>query len=532
MIDELIVRNLGLIEEAHVLPGPKLTVITGETGTGKTLLLGALRLLLGETSKPDLIGPFGDEATVDGRFITAGGTEIAASRRMPRTGRSRAYLDGTVASAAALDEATTGMVEIIGQHDQLSLMRPSEARRLVDAVLDGDGLAARVEYRALWQQLGELRARQEQLGGDRRSLERERDLADHQATEIATSGFAIGDDVELERSLARLRNAAELTEFLATAQRVIEHTREGFDEAVVSLRRAARLDDGLEGLTDSLAGIEQNLGDVAIDVGDEIDRLDDDPASLEEAEARSAALSDLKRKYGSTLEEILEFGEQMSERARTLSDLLDSADRIAGEIEATARKLEDAGARLTAGRRRAGEDVIRAALQHLGDLGFRSPILEVRIEPTEPGANGADRVSLQFASDQRLTPGDLGRVASGGELSRLVLALRLAGGPGEVEALVFDEIDSGIGGTIAVEVGRKLSALASRHQVLCVTHLPQVAAFADVHYVVTRSEHSATVERVEGDARVAELSRMLAGTTDSEHTKLAAADLLDMASDA
>ena len=268
---------------------------------------------------------------------------------------------------------------------------------------------------------------------------------------------------------------------------------------------------------------------MAIDVGDEIDRLDDDPSSLEAAEARSAALSDLKRKYGSTLEEILDFGRQMAERASDLSDLLESADRISGEISDAERHLADAASRLSAARKRAGDVVTQTALEHLEELGFREPILDVRIEQADPGVTGADRVSLQFASDRRLTPGDLGRVASGGELSRLVLALRLAGGPGQVEALVFDEIDSGVGGTTAVEVGRKLAALADRHQVLCVTHLPQVAAFADVHYVVTRSEHSATVERVEGDERVAELSRMLAGTSDSEHTKRAAADLLDMA---
>ena len=213
----------------------------------------------------------------------------------------------------------------------------------------------------------------------------------------------------------------------------------------------------------------------------------------------------------------------MSERARALSELLDSADRISGEIEATERELGDVAERLTVARHRAGDAVTRAALQHLGDLGFRDPVLDVRIEATEPQASGTDRVTLQFASDRRLKPGDLARVASGGELSRLVLALRLAGGPGDVEALVFDEVDSGIGGTTAVEVGRKLAALATRHQVLCVTHLPQVAAFADVHYVVTRDEHSATVQRVDGDERVAELSRMLAGTTDSEEYQAASA---------
>ena len=191
MIDELIVRNLGLIEEAQVLPGPKLTVITGETGTGKTLLLGALRLLLGEMSKPDLVGPFGDDATVEGRFITSAGVEIGASRRMPRAGRSRAYLDGTVASAAALDEATSGLVEIIGQHDQLTLMRPSEARRLVDAMLDDNGLAVHGEYRELWESLQELRSRQKQLGGCRATVARS--VMESRETALPSDLIGIGE---------------------------------------------------------------------------------------------------------------------------------------------------------------------------------------------------------------------------------------------------------------------------------------------------------------------------------------------------
>ncbi len=529
MIDELIVRNLGLIEHAQLLPGPKLTVITGETGTGKTLLLGALRMLLGESTKPDLVGPFADEATVDGRFVTAEGIEIGASRRMPREGRSRAYLDGSIASATALDEATRGLVEIIGQHDQLSLMRPAEARRLVDAALDTEGQQAYAGYRAAWSRLTELRARQDKLGGDRRALERERDLADHQSTEISSSGFSEGDDDELARSLARLRNAAEIGELLAVAQRATEQARETLDEAVAAVRRAHRLDESLADLADGMSGVEQGLGEAAIDIEDEISGLDTDPASLEEAEARLAVLGDLKRKYGSTLSEILEFGREMSERAGSLTQLLDSADRLSGEIATAEKALGDAGASLTAARLRAGRIVTHAAMGHLLDLGFRDPVLDVRVEPVDPGPSGADRVSLQFASDTRLTPGDLSKVASGGELSRLVLALRLAGGSGEVQSLLFDEIDSGIGGSTAIEIGRKLAELSNRHQVLCVTHLPQVAAFADVHYVVDRSDHSATVTRVENDQRIVELSRMLAGSSDSENTKRAAADLLELA---
>ena len=181
MIDELIVRNLGLIEHAHLEPGPGFTVITGETGAGKTLLLGALRMLLGETTKPDLVGPFGEESTVDGRWVAADGREVAATRRMPKVGRSRAYLDGSVASASALDQATSGLVDIIGQHDQLSLTQPAEARKLVDTSLDAKGVKALDAYKNEWETNRGLLERQRLVGGDRRVLERERDLADHQA---------------------------------------------------------------------------------------------------------------------------------------------------------------------------------------------------------------------------------------------------------------------------------------------------------------------------------------------------------------
>lgn len=529
MLDELIVRNLGLIEDAQIHPGSGLTVITGETGTGKTLLLGALRMLLGEVTKPDLVGPFGDEAVVEGRLVRSDGSEIGVSRRMPREGRSRAYLNGSIASAAALDEASTGMVEIIGQHDQLSLLKPTEARRLVDAALDAAGEAHKAAYSRLWVELEAARERQAMLGGDRRAIERERDLADHQSLEIAGAGFVSGEDAELDRLLSRMRNAAEIEEQLGNAQRAVEQARDTFGEAVMAVRKVERLDATTADLTQTLAAIEQSMGEVAIDLGGEIDELDTDPGTLEAAEARSSILGDLKRKYGATLDDILEFGAAMQQRSSELTDLLDSADIITAEIARLEAAVIEVGAELRDARQSAGLRIATAAKEHLGDLGFRAPVLDVHLEPIEPGPNGTDRVTLRFASDHRLTPGDLSKVASGGELSRLVLALRLAAGSGDTETLVFDEIDSGIGGTTAIEVGRKLAELADHHQVLCVTHLPQVAAFADAHYVIDRSELHASVALVEGERRIAELSRMLAGTPDSDVTKRTAAELLSMA---
>lgn len=529
MIDELIVRNLGLIEHAQLEPGPGLTVITGETGTGKTLLLGALRMLLGSATDSDLVGPHGDEARVDGRFVTTEGVEVVAARRMPRDGRSRAYLDGAIASAAALDEATTGLVEIVGQHDQLTLTRPAEARKLVDANLGETGSSALARYRELWSEYRALLDRQERLGGDRRALERERDLADHESREIEAGGFEAGDDAELAAQLARLRNATELAELLSAVSDAVDVSRDSIGEAIQAARRAARLDPSLQRVDQSLSALEQELGDQALDVSGLIDGLDTDPATLADAEERSQALGDLRRKYGSTLDDVLAYGAAARERSAQLTELLDSADRLAEDLERVQGELRQAGEALSGARRSAATRLEADALGHLRDLGFTDPLLEVRFEHSEPTGFGIDRVSLRFASDRRLAAGDLSKIASGGELSRLILALRLAGGAGESESLVFDEIDSGVGGSTAIEVGRKLSALAKGRQVLCVTHLPQVAAFATGHIVVVRSDGRAEVTSVEGEARVAELSRMLSGTPDSDLTQQAAAELLDLA---
>jgi DNA repair protein RecN (Recombination protein N) len=528
VLDELVVRNLGVIEEARLEPGPGMVVVTGETGAGKTLLLGALRMLLGGETRPDMVGPFGDETLVACRFV-AGDDELGLSRRVPRQGRSRAYVDGAAASAAALVEQAGDRVEIIGQHDQISLTRPGEARALLDASLDPGGRSAAAAFRVAWDDRARIQAEIELVGGDRRVLERELDLLGHQVAEIRAAGFGAGDDTRLEALAARLRHADALRGHLAAGREGIERARDALGSVVGELSRAARLDGGLEGPAGLAAGVESQIEELTLAVARYLEELDVDPSEVEDTERRVALLADLRRKYGADLDEVLAYAEKSESRRAELSDLLGRADRLQGELGTAEAVLASAAAALTEARARAAGALEGRACAHLQELGLASPVVRFRISPRAPAASGADDVAIEFASDARLEPGDVAKVASGGELSRVVLALRLATGASRSTTLAFDEVDAGVGGATALEMGRKLAALAEGRQVLCVTHLPQVAAFGDRHYVVERDGVRATVREVTGSERVAELARMLAGLPDSERGRQAAAELLELA---
>ena len=531
MLDELVVRNIGLIEETRVCPGRGLVVVSGETGTGKTMLLGALRLLLGADARPDLVGPFGDETVVEGRFLIDG-EEVVAGRRLPREGRSRAYLNGSLASGKLLEERIGSLVEIIGQHDQVFLTRQTEVRYLIDGLLDHDGRVALEAYRSARAAAGELERARSTLGGDERALARELDLTRFQAEEIARGGFSPEDADKLEKRAQRLRNAEAIASHLHAATSLIESSLDSLGDGVSEVRKGARLDRDLE----SLAAESGHAGEMLRELGRSIrlaaESSSADPEALTDVEQRLTLLGDLCRKYGPTLKDVLEFGVEASRRSEELGGLLGKADSIDGELAAAQTEVVSQGALLAEARRRAGAVLAEGATGHLRELGLTDPVVSIEVLDGEPTATGADQVKLLFASDRRLQLGEVSKVASGGELSRLILSLRLAArtGPGKVPAvLVFDEIDAGVGGSTALELGRKLGTLASDCQVLCVTHLPQIAAFADSHFVVERTENRATVREIDGDQRIAELSRMLAGLPESSRGREAAAELVAIA---
>lgn len=526
MLDHLRVANLGVLEDAAIDPSPGFTVITGETGAGKTLLLGGLRLILGGKTDSGAVGPYEEKAQVDGLFVIDD-EELGASRIVPREGRSRAHIEGTIVSAATLADRLGSLVEIVGQHDQLSITRPSHLLELIDGVLGEEGKHVRELYEAAWAGLQEAVARQRQLGGDQIALARELDLARYQATEISSAGLEPGIDEQLEGDVSRLRNVEEIKEHLAETVRITKSIGDMAGELVSRLRKAAGLDPSLADLASEADGLAASVSELGRDARNSAEGLDADPHRLAELEDRLTAIGDLKRKYGKTIDDVISFGEQAARRADELDDLLNDADRIDTQISKAQGEVRKRGTALSAARRNMAQQVASQMKDDLADLGLAGAQVNIEVSEVEPGPSGCDRIRMEFASDARLELGDVGSVASGGELSRLVLALRLATRSGSTSTLVFDEVDTGIGGKTALAMGGKLSDLARSSQVLCVTHLPQVAAHADTHYVVDRLEgDAARVRLVDGDDRVEEITRMLAGLPDSEAGRTAAAELL------
>ena len=331
----------------------------------------------------------------------------------------------------------------------------------------------------------------------------------------------------MENESSRHRNVSEIIELLTGAANLGENMLEDGGELVSTLRRLAKLDPDLGRLADQSESVAANMADLASElrrVGEGVE-VDLERASL--VEQRLNLIGALKRKYGPSMKDVISFGENARQRLDELETLLEAAGHIESDLRRAREEVAEVGSKLTAARRDTASRIAAEAESHLADLGLENARLIVEVVPlSDFGARGADQVQILFSSDDHLEPAPISNVASGGELSRLVLAIRLATSSPETETLVFDEVDSGVGGATALAMGRKLSVLAETSQVLCVTHLPQVAAFADVHYVVTRTGKDASVQLVSGQERLREISRMLAGLPESEAGKDAAAELL------
>jgi DNA repair protein RecN (Recombination protein N) len=532
MLDELIVRNLGIIAEAQIEPGNGLVVVTGETGAGKTMLLGALRLLVGDPSRREVVGQYGEESVVDGRFLIAG-EEMTLRRRVTAEGRSKAYANDSMVPARALQERTRNHVEIVGQHEHMLLSTPSGARRLLDGALSTAGQKSAATFAAAWQALVEVRHQIELLGGSRHELERELEIQRFQAEEIDQASFAPGDDEALTSRVARLRNSEDLVAGLGAVLEGLGDTgaSEPITRAAAVLRRLVGIDPSLADQASRLEELLNELADLQMDIASVAVGLEHEPGELEHLESRLHLLGELRRKYGDSLEEILQYGSQAENRAADIHALLQRSAELGTELSECEATAKEAAAALTEHRMKAARRIENAATGHLRDLGMSGPTVRFEFATTDLGPAGGDRVDLLFASDAALAPGLVGRVASGGELSRLTLALRLAAGISDAAVIAFDEIDAGVGGATARAMGEKLAALSAGRQVFCVSHLPQVAAHADAHFVVERAGPDAVVRRVDGDERLAELSRMLGGLPDSERGQLHAAELLESVRD-
>jgi DNA repair protein RecN (Recombination protein N) len=580
VIEELRIRGLGVIDEAVLELHPGLTAVTGETGAGKTMVLTGLGLVLGAKADAGAVRRGAPRAEADARWALGDAAPDSAARTraaeagadlddgallLGRTvsaeGRSRAFLGGRPVPASTLAEVGGELVAVHGQADQHHLASPARQRELLDRFGGPDLVAVRERYRSAYAALRAVEAEHAELTAAARERAREADLLRFGLDEIAAVAPEAGEEEVLARESDRLSHAESLLAAAHEARTSLAADGEDDRRDVLGLlalaRRAlegARAHDPLLGAaSDQLAAAASTVADVAADLASYEDSVEADPARQDAVEHRRAALAALLRKYGETSAAVVEWSRQAAQRLAALDGTDERIVVLEGERAALRSELEADAVALHRGRGEAAGRLGAAVTAELVHLAMPHAAVDVRVVPAaspqgwltvpgpdgagvrcEPGPSGVDDVEILLAPHPGAELRPVARGASGGELSRVMLALEVAlAGADPVPTFVFDEVDAGIGGRAAVEVGRRLARLARTSQVVVVTHLPQVAAFADRHLVVRKSDDgsvtSSGVGEVAGDDRVRELTRMLAGLEASDSGAAHARELLDLA---
>jgi DNA repair protein RecN (Recombination protein N) len=566
---ELRLRGLGAIDDATLDLGPGFTAVTGETGAGKTMLLTGLALLLGGRADAALVRAGHARAEIEGRFrIPTDGTvaaavedcggeldgdELVIARTVGADGRSRAYLGGRSVPVATLAGLADDLVTVHGQADQRGLLKASVQRNVLDAYAGKAAAKPLAEYRAAFAELAAVRAELEDVTTHRRERTLEAEGLRRGLAEVDEVAPDVGEDRALITESARLSHVEALRAAAGSAHEALSTTDEGPERRdVLSLLGLARHeleavrghDPELDGLATRVAETSYVLADVAADLSAYVDRIDADPARLAVVQERLSRLGTLTRRYAVDIAGVIEWASQARERLVLLDDDDSRVHELVARRDEVLAQLSAAAARLSAARVAAARRLEGAVSSEFAGLAMADASLPVVVGRREDphglvidgaqvafGPWGIDDVELQLIAHAGAPPRPLHRGASGGELSRVMLALEivLAGVDG-VPCFVFDEVDAGVGGRAAIEVGRRLAALARTAQVLVVTHLPQVAAFADRHVVVAKTETglitSTEVDLVDGQARLRELSRMLGGLEDSSLAQDHAEELL------
>ena len=557
MLLELRVENLLLIERTELCLGPGLNAVTGETGAGKTMLAHALDLLLGGKPRPGIVRPGASEAYVEGVFAAPPGLlddpalaelrerlpdevepEIVLARRVSAEGRSRAYVQGRSATAADLAELGGRLVAFYGQHEHRRLVVSSAQLEVLDAFCGAGHLAARDEFADAHARVLALERRREDLLSRAGASERERDLLAYELAEIESLAPEEGERDGLVAERDRLRALDGLRSAAGGGAEAI--SPEGGEPGVaLLLADAERLAEAVAGADPELDVLAARLRELRIeaeDLGAELRRyeggLDAEPGRLEQVEERLELYERLERKHGGSLASVLEHAERCRSELALLEDTGAALEALDGELSEARAGADKRAAALGAARRKAAPKLAKAVLRELSDLAMEGSSFEVKIEGRDSRTRtGDERVEFLISPNAGVAPQPLRETASGGESSRVMLALMtVASGGGGGRTLVFDEVDAGIGGQTARVVGEKLRALAEGGQLLCITHLPQIASLAQRHFSIEKEQSgdvaTARVAQLDGDGVVQELCRMLGADTSDSGARRHAKELL------
>jgi len=539
VLNLLRIKNLALVEELEWQIAPGFTAITGETGAGKSIIIGALQLLLGERADKSLIRTGADTCTAEAIFtgkelqklnpqlIEAGvepsTDDLIIKRTLSAAGNNRQFINGSPTTLSILKSIGDALVDLHGPHDHQSLLSPDKQLDLLDSFARAEEQGE--EYRKHFRQLQTLAAEHIALNTAETAREQELDLLRHQITEIDSANLVADEEDEIEKRYKLSSSSKRLIELAGSAANKLSEA----DESVLSqlaetqrlLRELEKIDISTAELSSEHAAAVVQLSEIARSLSDYAEKLDLDPEQLAALEQRVSLFETLKRKYGGSIAEVIEFGRRAAERMQKIEGRDAELERLTKEIEKVRGQMNRAGDALRKLRAKAAPKLSETIRKNLADLGFRQSEFEAKLSALdEPRASGFDSVELLFSPNPGEPLKPLRAIASSGEISRLMLAIKSAlAAHDAIPLLVFDEIDTNVGGEIAHAVGAKMQTLGREHQLICITHLAPVAAAASSHFVVTkdvvRGRTFSNLQEVAGKARREEIARMLGGKSES-----------------
>ena len=548
MLTDLTIKNVAIIDTLHISFKSGLTVLTGETGAGKSIIIDAVGLIMGNRASSDLIRSGEEEAVVEALFdistqphirrqLSEAGfdceDELLIKRSLSRSGKNKIFINGGMATLALLSDIAPRLINIYGQHDSQTLLKPENHLRLLDTFAGNSDL--RQSFTTLFNRLASIRDQLAGMEQAEREAERRLDLLSYQSEEIAKAELKPGEEERLVEQHLLLAHAEKLG---GVSSEAFDRLYGGDGALLGQLKRITGsitelsvIDHSLLGTAISLDEAYLQLEDAAITLRDYASRIESDPAALQQIDDRLDQIGRLKKKYGSTVEEILVYRVGIDAELEQLQSRELSRQALESERDKLAKELKQVGGELTAARIQASIKLKHALENEAHQLAMKGAIIEPALEPlAEPRSHGFERVDFLFSPNPGEIPRPLARIASGGELSRLMLAIKQVLPDSDVPTLVFDEVDTGIGGATSELVGRKLKNVAAGQQVLCITHLPQVAVFADqqlrVEKLIEGGRTSTRILELDQNERTREIARMLAGTTVTESALKHAAEML------
>lgn len=550
MLLELHIENFAIIKDLTITLSPGFNVLTGETGAGKSIIIDAVKLLLGDRASPEMIRTGEEEALIEGVFDISrnrrvkdrlkemglrGDETLLLRRRIGKGQRGRVYVNGNLATLSILSSVGEGLIAIYGQHEHQSLLKPGVHIDLLDSYGNLMELRRKVEER--YKELSLLERELMDLKERERDRAMREEFLRFQIREIEGANLRVGEEEELKKERERLRHR----------ETILKVTRKGHEDlyskdgSVIEslscllreMEKASAFDESLQKVLESLKEALYIIEDVAIQLRDHSMALDISPERLDEVEERLARIGSLKKKYGGEVTDIIALKERMKKELKELEGREERIKELEERIDSIQKEVIALAEGFSSKRRRLARSFEEEIMEELSSLGMEGASFKVFFERCDLYEKGVDRVEFYLSPNKGESLRPLSKIASGGELSRIMLAVKMVSRSEDVPTLIFDEVDAGIGGRVADRVGKRLKILSKDHQILCVTHLPQVASYADHHYRVSKREEGGRtiteVDRLDGKGRVEELSRMLGGERVTEKIREHAQELLSKA---